>query len=277
MGLDPVTLGIGAAALGGVAGGMSDKSSKDSRSARAFVIDPASGQEIGARNAAYDQIGALDARLKSLEGGGALANLDKLLLELGQAPSQQRIDQSNQLANALFAPQETALSQALAEQTNQYAARAAQLGRSSADPILAARLAQEQIRQRQSLSAQKGAFAAQEAMSAPARLFQAQLGGLGGLSQQAIQNRQAVFGLGSDFANAERNFRLQSAGVVDTGFASTEEGGGFKGALTGLLGAAGSGAQLGHMLQSRPSNIPLGGGLQGGGMGSPMLQRPSPF
>lgn len=243
----PVAAVVGGAVLGGVAGGQKDKTTQTSTSGTTneLRIDEAGKQEKAASDLAYNASFDLDARLKALESSPVLANLDKLLAELGSGPSAERIASANELANNVFAPQQTALNQSFEDQTRNFAARAAQQGRSSSDPILAAKLAQEQIRQNAALNAQKGSFAAQEAVNAPARQFENQLGGLTGLSNQAIQNRQAVFALGSQFANTQMQYRLATASRLSTTNSAGDQqsGGGFKGALTGFLGGGAAGAK----------------------------------
>lgn len=250
MGIETAAIIGGAALLGGVAGSQKDKAKSSSQSSNVSQVfaDPASADEKQAREIALNSLTSLEERLKALESSPILSNLDRLMAELGQMPNQNRIDQANQFATQMFAPQQEALNQAFEQQSITAAQRAAQLGRSSADPILAAKLAQEQIRMQRSFDAEKGAFAASEAVNAPARLFQNQLGALSGLSGQAIQNRQAVYSLGSDFANNLQQYRLATATRTgqSSGTQSMESGGGFKGAITGMLGGAGAGVMMGQ-------------------------------
>lgn len=226
------------AVLGAVAGGQKDKTSTQTNSTNeSFLrVGAATADETAARGIQLDSLKSLDARLQELESSPIMANLNKLLTELGQAPSASRIQEANQFTNAAFAPQEEALNQAFADQSITAAQRAAQMGRSSADPILAAKLAQEQIRQRATLDSQKTAFSANYAQNSAASNFQKQLTGLTGLSAQAIQNRQAVYGLGSDFANTLQQYRLATATQVGSGQSATNQysGGGFKGAVAGF-------------------------------------------
>lgn len=248
MGIETAAVIGGAALIGGIAGGKKDKSTATSTSSNVseVITAPESDEEKRARALQLESMNSLDARLKSIEASPVLNNLDRLLAELGSAPSQERMAQAQRFTQDVFAPQKEALSQAFDEQNVNFARRAAQQGRSSADPILAAKLAQEQIRQQNMMAAEQRAFAAQEAINAPARQFQNQLGALGGLSQQAIQNRQAVFSLGSDFANSLQNYRVATATRTGTssGTQTQESGGGFKGVLTGALGGAAAGVGM---------------------------------
>lgn len=243
-----IEVAAGAAILGGVAGAMGDSSgtSSSSTSMSRLAVAAEGPNETAARKTAFDSIGSLDDRLKAIESSPTLARLDSLLQELGNAPTQQRIDQANSTAASAFAPQRVALNQSFEDQTRNYAGRAAQLGRSTADPILAAKLAQEQVRQRATLDANQGAFATNEAINAPGREFNSALAGINGLSQQAIQNRQAVYSLGSDFSNNERQFRLNTAVKIgtNTGESESNSGGGVGGAIKGAIGGAAGGVNI---------------------------------
>lgn len=250
MGMDPVTIGlIGGAVTGGMGGAEKDKVSQSSTKGETSWLELAgeSEEEKKARGIAFDSVTSLNDRIKQLESSPVLANLEKLLSELGQDPSAERISAANKFADSVFSPQQEALNQSFEQQAQDFSARAAQMGRSSSDPIMAARLAQEQIRQQRQLSAERGSFAAQEAINAPSRQFQNQLSGISGLAQNAIQNRQAVFSLGSEFANTQMNFRLATAKRFGntTGWSDQVSGGGFKGLMTGLAGGGAAGAKIG--------------------------------
>ncbi len=238
----------GAAILGGIAGSKKDKSTvtSSSENVQEVITDVATQKENDARDLALKQVNDLDTRLRSIESSATLQNLDRLLAELGGTPTQERIQQAQAFTQDVFAPAEQSIQQAFQDQQVDFARRAAQMGRSSADPILAAKLAQAQVRERSNLEAQKTAFRAQETINAPLRQFQNQLAGLGGLSQQAVANRQAVYSLGSDFANTLMNYRLATATRTgkSTGTQTSESGGGFKGAITGAFGAASAGAGI---------------------------------
>lgn len=256
---------IGGAVLGGVAGSQKDKASKETISSQEsrLVAAPETEQERQAREMAFRSVQDLEKRLQALEASPVISNLDRLLSELGAPPTASRIAQAEQYAQQVFAPRREALAQAMEQQTAQASQRAAQLGRSIADPILAAKLAQEQIRQQSMLSAEQSSLAAQEAINAPARQFQAQLSGIGGLSAQAIQNRQAVYSLGSDFATNLQQFRLATGTQYGSGRQNvvSTSGGGLKGAITGAMGGAAMGIGMGQALGG------FGGGGGGGGLG----------
>lgn len=236
---------VGGAVLGGIAGSEKDVSKQyyDNFSRTSVDVGAQSELEKTGEQASLSALQSLQQQLDALQKSPIQAQFSSLLKELGTAPSQERINQANQYTEQVFAPRQTALQQSLEDQQRQFAARAAQLGRSTADPILAAKLAQEQVRQQNALAAEKGSFAAQEAINAPLRQFQNLGAGISGLSQQAIQNQSAIFNLGSSLAEQLRNFRIQTATRTTQGNGSqtNESGGGFKGAVTGLFGGASAG------------------------------------
>lgn len=241
-------VGIAGALLGGAAGSQKDKASSQTNSANEswLQVSDATKEEKQSRDLAFRNLNDLDARLKSLESSPLLSRLDQLLKEMGGPPTAERLAEANKFAGDVFAPQQTELNQAFEDQSVSFAQKAARMGRSSADPILAAKLAQEQVRQQARLTSERGAFAANEAINAPARQFQNSLSGLSGLSSQAIQNRQAVYSLGSDFANTLQQYRLATAKQFGNAVSATNQysGGGFKGAITGLMGGGAAGIKM---------------------------------
>ncbi len=236
---------IGGAVLGGVAGSQKDKATQTSQgsSTSGLILSAQTQEEKDAEKAAFNQISGLQSDLKGISGFTQQDQFAKLIQELITGPSAERIQQSNQLTDQLFAQQQNALNQSFDQQNVNFSRRAAQLGRSQSDPILNAKLAQEQIRQQQNLSSAKTSFAAQEAQQGAGRSLQGAISGISGLQQNAIQNRQAVFGLGFDFSNSLKNFRIQTADRFGTNQNTTqsESGGGLKGAITGAMGGAGAG------------------------------------
>ena len=132
----------------------------------------------------------------------------------GADPTTADISRSNDLAAKLFGGQRVAMQQSFQDQTIAANRQAALMGRSANDPILAAKLAQEQTRQSALLDANQGAYATQYAMQQPAqRLGYAQnyASLQGGLASQAMANRQALLGLGSQIQESDRSWRLNTA------------------------------------------------------------------
>lgn len=249
---------IGGAILGGVAGSKKDKSVENSSSSNVSTVEvtPATKEELDAQKAAQDQIGGLQSDLSKVNSFLPQERFAELLKQIASGPNAESIASARAFADQTFAPQQTALNQQLEQQQQAFSVRAAQLGRSQTDPILSARLAQEQIRQQQTLEANKTAFSAQEAVNAPTRMLQNSLAGISQLQQQAITNRQAVYGMGSDFANQLRNFRLATATRTGNSTGSTEQlsGGGTKGAILGALSGAGAGAKIAGQFQQKKVN-----------------------
>lgn len=252
--MPPAAIAIGGGALlGGLAGGLKDKSSTSYTSG--MNLDPASWQEL------MGQSGMMDAykQLQGMVGAGpgqsdvegatgasrGLADMLKAYSEGGFLPGQGDINTSNDIASRLFQGQRTALSQNFSDQLTDANRQAALMGRDPNDPILKAKLAQEQTRQASLLDANQGSFAQQFALSLPGqRLDYAnqRVGVMSGLASQAMANRQAIAAMGEGIMNNERNFRMQTAQKYGT--QATESGGGLKGALTGFLGGAGTGASI---------------------------------
>ncbi len=203
-----------------------------------------------------------------------LAALYQKYAEGGYRPGAEDISSSQSLAQQLFNPQRVAMQQAFSDQSTEANRRAALMGRSMNDPILAAKLAQEQTRQSSMLEANQGAWSTQYAMQQPMmRLgFQEQRAQtLQGLASQAMANRQALLSMGSNLLNSERNFQMGQ------GTTTTTSGGGWAGALTGAIGGIGTAmSAYGSMSQAnyfdkaadQIGKTPPGGGtMSAGGAG----------
>jgi hypothetical protein len=183
-------------------------------------------------------------------------NLIDMLRNAMGGPSQQNTAQAQRFSQSIFAPQEQALQQQFKQSETDTSRLAARLGRPVNDPILRAKLAESQGNAAAQLQAQKGAFTAQNAMGFQQQGLdlQSQIAGIrGGLATQALQNRQALFGLGQSLVNQERNFRLATAGQTTMG-QTTQQG--------GLMDAIGAGAAIGGTLMGMPS---FGGGASAAG------------
>lgn len=163
-------------------------------------------------------------------------------------PNQNQIDQAKQFATGMFAPQEQALKFAFQDQEVQSNRLAARLGRSGNDPVLRAKMAQEQTRQMADLNAQKTQTATQYAYGSGDRMMQ--MGNAvsnlrNGLASQAFNNRQTLLQLGQQMTQAERDYRVGTATrTTDTTMTSATPGG-LGGALNGAI--AGAGAGMGAM------------------------------
>jgi hypothetical protein len=159
------------------------------------------------------------------------------------------INQAQQYASNLYAPDRAALEQSFRDQTVDSNRLAASLGRSTNDPILQAKLRtgfmdqMSTLNARQTASAQEIAFQLPQQRMAGAQLQGAflgsQLGTLNNYSSigaqrvsafgtgynaeqavrdQATQNRMTLFNLGNQLQQEGQNFRLASAGRTTTGY-----------------------------------------------------------
>lgn len=200
----------------------------------------------------------------------SLADMLQSYSKGGFLPGQEDFATANQFASSAFAPQQTAINQQFTEQQQRTAQLAAQLGRPVNDPILQAKLSQERAQAQERLGASQSAFVSDFAQKLP----QQRLGYMGqladvrqGLASQAMQNRQALIGIGSNLQQMDNQFRLGSAGV------SMQQGGGLQGAIAG--GFAGYGAGLRNQalsnqndfyrtqMNNRSTNLNVGVGIPG--------------
>lgn len=269
----------GGLALGALAGSMSDTTTQRYQSG--LVLAPESDWEKSLDGSVASNYNSLSSLVDSNTGNAQdsenglqsqrdLAAMLKQYSQGGAIPNQTDINQSNELASALFGGQRTLMNQGFADQRTQANKSAALLGRSVDDPILQAKLAQEQTRQSSVLDANQGAYAAQYANQLPGqRLGYAQQNAsvLQGIASQAMSNRQALLSLGSQLQSGERNFRLSTAERYSNG--ETESGGGLKGAIQGGLAGAGTGAGLASGFG--------GSGFSNYGQSSQAAMAPSPF
>lgn len=255
---------IAGAVLGGIAGAQGNQSTQTSRR----ILAPESELEQRGGQVALDQLN----QLQSMLGGGANAqdfsqgaqsqrDLAAMLGQFAQGgfmPGQQDISQAGSLAQQLFQGQQVGLNQAFDTQRQQASRNAARMGRSAIDPVLQNQLMQGQARMQQQLNADIGAFGTNLAMNMPQQRLQAmqQLASVQqGLASQAMANRQALLGLGSQLRGQEQNFRIGSSSVEQT----TSSGGGLGGALAGAIGGVSMGQGLGQLGSA------IGGGLSQAG------------
>ena len=261
------SIALGVSALGSVAGAVSGASDKTSNTtSRLEVDDPGAFEQSLVENQKD-----IFAQLKGLTQAGPgqsdvtasvgaqhdLANLLQQAQATSGLPTQSDIKRSQDLTQALFAPQRTALSQAFEEQGVQAGRQAAFLGREGNDPILAAKLAQSQTRQGALLESQQGAAAQQLAFQLPGQRLQfagQRADVLGNLANQAFQTRGSLLAQGNQLSQQERAFRAQTGTQQGT---STQQGsaaqalaGGFAGLGQGLSAGAGIGKLFGGSFNS---------------------------
>lgn len=241
IGTTAAIIGGAGALLGGIAGGQKDRSTQSQTSS--VNAGYATKEEQAATNQISTQFEDLQRLVKlgpgdtdvtaGLESQRSLAAMLEQFSKGGYAPTSQDQD----LAKQMLAPQQVALDQNLRDIREQSARQQALAGRGPTDFVFNNRLNRNQLDLTQQLSAQQSALAAQQPFQ---RLdFAGRLADIrSGLASQAMQNRQAIMGLGSQIQAAERNFRLGTASR--SGTQETESGGGLKGALTGAIGGAGA-------------------------------------
>lgn len=253
------------AAAGGVAGAMKKNSSQTSTSQ--IFLDPASQRELNAGQVVDRQFSDLQGLVGAGPGMqdvtaslGASRDLADML-KGGIDPTGEDISASNGLAQALMAQQRVSATQGFDEAMRQGNSQAALMGRNPNDPVLRAKLLQNQMNQSAQLDAQQFGLSSQLAMARPGqRISQAanRASVLGGLASQAMANRQAIASMGDSIFQNERNFRLNTATRTNT--TNTSSGGGVGGAISGALGGMGAGMSF----ASGMGALGLGGGGGGG-------------
>lgn len=224
------TLGVmgGAALLGGLAGASNNKSTQSQTSR--VKLGEASGLENLGADVTEDQLKQLQNLVSAGPGQSAMEDANfannqfaQMLqggIDNGFVPGQSDISNANQFAQAMFSPQQTMLNQQFEDAQTQQARLAVQLGRPVNDPVLQNKLMQTQAREQQLLGSQQTAFAAQQAQNFMGQRFQGaqDLASLrSGLASQAMSNRSALLGLGSQIQQQGQNFRLNTAGRTTTG------------------------------------------------------------
>jgi hypothetical protein len=274
---------IGMGALGALAGGQGNKSNQDYTSnvnlqTTTQLNRGRSGSEIqgeATQNSMLDQLRALTSQgpgasaiSDSLGASNNLAQALSAAAAQGGRPGQDDIQGAQQFTSQMFAPQQTMLNQQFEQQNVDQARLAARLGRPVNDPILQAKMKQEQVRQQQQLGSQQTAFSAQTAQGFADRrlsLMNDVANVRGGLATQAFANRQSLATLGQQIVSQERNYRLGAANR--SGTQNTQSGGGMAGAISGGLAGAGAGLSAvsafgagGGAAASAPAKTQMAGG-----------------
>lgn len=257
---------IAGAAVGGIAGGQKDKQQE--------VGGFSSSSGVTLKDFKDLQTGAGDLEKQSYDA--QLKQFTELLGLVGRGPGQSEIDSNNTYQNSfatqlqslmqniqnpnvaantdkargLFAPQQTRLEQQFQDQRTEGQRMAARMGRPGNDPILQNKLMQEQSRQQRVLDSEVGSYARQLPELEANNIMN--IGGTlsnlrQGLASQALQNRQTLLSMGQQLASSERNWRLGNASHTQSGDSdsSVYSGGGFKGAVTGMMSGASMGMGMG--------------------------------
>lgn len=286
-------LGAAGAILGGMAGAQGQRGSQ-TQTTQVNLRDinelnrGRSGLEASGVGAQEQMLAQLQALLGAGPGQSdvqaglaAQQGLASLLQQQAAAggPSGQNLQQAGDFAKSIFAPQQLAMQQAFSEQNIAQSRLAAKLGRPANDPILRNKLAQEQTRQQAMLQAQQGAFTAEQAQGMQNRqlqLTEALANVRGGLASQAFQNRQALLQMGQSLAQAERQYRLQTAGQTSTNTSSSGGGigGAISGALAGFGGMAGAAGGLSSMFGGMSAPTAPGAQYANAGVGTQQINGP---
>lgn len=239
----PAAAIVGGAVLGGAAGGQKDVNSQTTNGINGVLLAPESDLEKKARQGQETNFGIFGNLINAganqtdvSNAAGSQRSLASLLQSYAQGnyqPTKNDITQASGLADQLFAPQ-------FKQQGIDANRLASQLGRPINDPVLQAKL-------RTAQAEQKGSFVAQQAQQMPMQRlgFASQLSDVqNNLASQALSNRQAILGIGSNILGQEENFRAGTAGHSISSETVGQSGGGFKGAVAGLMGGAGAGAKM---------------------------------
>lgn len=245
------------AALGFLAGSQKQGQSQSVQLAPPSASELAGEQAVVSNLPILQQLINAGANQQDVTAGlGAQRSLGDLLAQYAQGgflPSQQDFTTAQGFATSAFAPQQTAINQQFEQQQQRVAQLSAQLGRPVNDPILQAKLSQERMQAQERLGAQQSAFVSDFAQNLPMQRLQftGQLADVRSqLASQAMANRQALIGLGSQLQAQGQQFRAGTASR------SVEGGGGLLGGITGALGGVSSFMKLGKLFAEAPSDEP---------------------
>lgn len=148
---------------------------------------------------------------RSAQGFGDLASLYGQLGRTGNQPTGRDVSQARSYASSIFGQQRVGLQQSFLQQLQQANEQAALSGRSINDPILKARLGQEQMRQTALLDAGQAGFAAQYAQQLPGQRLGFAEGRVNALTAQEDRLNMAQQQAFGNFGNlAQLGFGMQS-------------------------------------------------------------------
>lgn len=250
---------VAGAALGGLAGAQGDKSSVNSVSG--IRVAPETELEKQATKSLQGGLGGFESVVNAgpgaqaatdyMSASGSLQEMLKKYAAGGFMPGQEDFATAGKYAADVFKPQQVMQQQQFEQQSQQAQRLAAQLNRPVNDPIIQAKMRQEQMRQADVLGAQQSSYGAQFAQQLPQQRlsYTQQLADVtGNLASQAMSNRQALLSLGSTLREQDRSYRIATGERY--GSQEGSSGGGLKGALTGAIGGAGAGLSAMSAMQS---------------------------
>lgn len=249
--------------------------------AEASAIEKAAGNQVGT------SFNSLMDLLNRGPGGEAVdaSNADqknyvdmmRQVSSTGGMPNAEDTRQANAYADQMFAPQQEAMKQQYQTSMQDAAKIAAKLNRPLSDPIVQAKLQQEQMRQSAMMSADRSAFVAQESRNSPFQRLQLQgqlADASGSLASQAMSNRMQLLNLGNALQSSERNWRLNTGDRwgISNGTQEQHSGGGTMGGIGAVTGAFGGIMNMGSGVissvmgggsgqsQPQPAQANFGGG-----------------
>ena len=201
-------LALAGAAVGAIGGAMGSKSGSDWSSgikvAPETALEKQAAGTLAGGLTGYESVvnagpGA-QAATDYMKNSNSLQDMLKSYAAGGNMPTQADMTTAGKYASDVFKPQQVMQDQQFQQQQQMAQRLAAQLNRPVNDPIIQAKLGQEQMRQNQQLAAQQTSFGAQYAQQMPMQRlgFTQQLADVSGnLASQAMSNRQALLSMGS--------------------------------------------------------------------------------
>lgn len=250
MAIPAAAIMAGSAILGGIAGQQGQKQVVRNRiggqTSLGRDIDQMFGRNLNTLEDFASTFGLEDVQ-RGRQAQIDLANELQRMSEGAFLPSTQDINQARTQSQNLLAGQRAGLQNIFERQQDVANRQAAQMGRSTNDPILQAQLRRAQAEQESELLGQEQAMTQQIASSLPLQRLQFQqqrAGVLGGLGNQATTLRSNLLGMGTNVQNLQNQIRLGGSTRTAT------QGGGMQGFLTGALGGAGAGLGLASGLNS---------------------------
>lgn len=217
-----------AAAAGATAGGIIGAQKNRYR----LLEEERRGREIGlgALNN-YEQLVGAGANQSDVSNAATASREFAQLLRGYQNNGLYDMQTGQSMAEQQYAPQRDYLNALIQQQIQDANKAAAMQGRNTNDPVLRARLAQQQNLQLLGLQSQQQQAAmgyARQAVTDRIGVGAQRVGVMNDLSQQAFTNYSNLYNMSSNLVNNERNFSLNRPA----------EGGGWMGALTGAMQGA---------------------------------------
>ena len=262
MGLPQLAIGAGSALLGALGGGAGKNSNQSSVSG--IHVNPLSELGVAAQKGNLSNFNALQGLVNKGPGEEAMTNANsansgyadmlKQYTSNGGMPSADQIGMAQKFGQMTYGG-------AFDQQRQQAAQLASQLGRSVNDPIIQAKLATQQANTMGGFVAGQSQQFANQAVGYAGQLAQFQQG----LASQAMNNRQAILGLGSQLQNQEQQYQIATG--EHYGNVSQSGGGGLGGAISGALAGFGTAAGAMNLLGMGGGGGGGGGGGDGGGGG----------